>query len=143
MGHQASCNEKRGRLKRKVEKLTRMLLKTVNEHITSGSYTVKYLLLENIVNHRRGIGMSSILDSSQCTHFNLHITQAYKTTLQRTPTRMYAKVSVIDRSYERTPACGKDSNKRLEQGAKRVARIERCWRYFIRDSITITMDAMA
>lgn len=53
-----------------------------DEHCDAGSYTLKYHLLDHMVNDILIFGMQSALGSKPYEHFNAHIRQAYKRALQ-------------------------------------------------------------
>lgn len=99
-----------GNLERMVKQFRRTLLQTINEHCDSSLYTLKYHVLDHVVEYIQRFGTSSVLHSSPYEHFNVHIDQAYKRNLQRKRTKTIATVSLTERSYKRAVSYGKKEN---------------------------------
>lgn len=94
-------------LERTIKEFKKMLLETIDEHYNFCQYTLKYYLLDHMVDHIQKFETLSVLGSSAYDHFNVLIKQSTRRSLQRRQSRMMETVKVLERNYERVLPYGK------------------------------------
>lgn len=77
----------------RVTEFKRILVETFVEPCTSALYTLKYHLLDQLVEYKRRLGLIPVQHSSPHEHFNVHINQVFKRTLQRSRIQMMETVN--------------------------------------------------
>lgn len=85
-----------------------MFLETFYEYCDSGLHTVKYCLLDQMVQDIKGFKALSVLDSRTYERFNLRIKQTLRTTSQRRGIQMMESVHVMEGNYDRAPPSWKE-----------------------------------
>lgn len=78
-----------------------MLADTSNDHTDSSLYTLRYRLREHIVYDLRKAETPSVLESSPCDNWNVHINHYCRITLQRREIHLVELVTVHQGSYEK------------------------------------------
>lgn len=132
------------KLEERVKEFKRELVERFDDHCESGLYTLKFHLLDHMVEDIRKFGTLSVLDGSPFEHFNVHIKQAYRKTSQRRSTRMMETVGVIERRYDgRCGYVGEKGNGRMGMKGERRMRLERSGPYLVRDGERLGVDEVA
>lgn len=101
------CSEHEGEedpdnLKRTAGRFKEMSVESFDEHCDTVPDTLKYPLLDRMVEDIRRFLKLRVLESRPYEHINLHINQPHKMTSQRRRKRIMQTVNAMVRSYERT-----------------------------------------
>lgn len=141
MGQWAWSNKGIMNLEGRVKVLKRVLIETFDERCDSELYTLKYHVLDHMLEGIQNFGTLSFLESILYEHLNVHTKQVYRITSQRTQTRMTETVNVVNRNYERVLSYGKEEvGETSGRNDERKANVSRSGAYLLHNGISITMD---
>lgn len=76
-----------------------MFVETFYEHCDFGLYTLKYPLLDQVVEYIIIFEALSVLDSRAYEQFNVHMKQAFRTTSRGRRTQIKETVHMMEKTY--------------------------------------------
>lgn len=125
------------------ENFKKIFVEVLDKHCNSGLYCLKYPLVNRMIEDIRRFGPLPFQDSIPYEFVYFKIKQAYKCVSRRSLTVMMKATDVMDKIYEGALSYGKKlDDSKFGRNYEGPERIERQWRYVVRDGCIVTTDEM-